>query len=424
MTVIIMLSLFTVLLVIGMPIAHSMGLAAVLALAWEGTVPLLLLAQRLHDGLDTFSLLAVPLFIIAGELMAVGGITERLVNMSRAWIGHIRGGLAQANIVTNMFMAAISGSALADLAAIGSIMIPAMKREGYKPAFCVAVTSCAAMMAPIIPPSVIAVIYGSVTGVSIGSLFLGGVIPGVVAGFAMMLLTRYLAPYAGAAPLPKAPRSEALSATRSALPAIVMPIIIIGGILSGVFTPTEAGGVAALYALIFGLMIGRHNSKTLYRNFASAASTTAAALITIAGAALFGWVLSRDGAGIAALKVMLSITDQPGIAMLMLIFFYFLIGTFLEPVPALIITVPVMEPIIKHLGFDPVHMGIIVMMMLVVGSVTPPVGVLAMVASRIAGVEYRHTFGMLLPYTAVWIAVVLLVAYNPWMVTWLPNYLL
>ena len=424
MTVIIMLSLFTVLLVIGMPIAHSMGLAAVLALAWEGTVPLLLLAQRLHDGLDTFSLLAVPLFIIAGELMAVGGITERLVNMSRAWIGHIRGGLAQANIVTNMFMAAISGSALADLAAIGSIMIPAMKREGYKPAFCVAVTSCAAMMAPIIPPSVIAVIYGSVTGVSIGSLFLGGVIPGVVAGFAMMLLTRYLAPYAGAAPLPKAPRSEALSATRSALPAIVMPIIIIGGILSGVFTPTEAGGVAALYALIFGLMIGRHNSKTLYRNFASAASTTAAALITIAGAALFGWVLSRDGAGIAALTVMLSITDQPGIAMLMLIFFYFLIGTFLEPVPALIITVPVMEPIIKHLGFDPVHMGIIVMMMLVVGSVTPPVGVLAMVASRIAGVEYRHTFGMLLPYTAVWIAVVLLVAYNPWMVTWLPNYLL
>jgi len=423
MTVIIMLTLFTALMAIGMPIAHCMGLAAVLALAWEGTVPLLLLAQRIHDGIDTFSLLAVPLFIIAGELMAVGGITERLVNMSKAWIGHIRGGLAQANIVTNMFMAAISGSALADLAAIGSIMIPAMKREGYKPAFCVAVTSCAAMMAPIIPPSVIAVIYGSVTGVSIGALFLGGAIPGVVAGLAMMVLTRYLAPYAGAAPLPKAPRAEAWSATVSALPAMVMPIIIIGGILSGVITPTEAGGIAALYALIFGLAIGRHNGRSLYRNFASAASTTAAALVTIAGAALFGWILARDGAGVAALKVMLAITDQPGLAMLIIIFFYFLIGTFLEPVPALIITVPVMEPVIKHLGFDPVHMGIIVMMMLVVGSVTPPVGVLAMVASRIAGVEYRHTFRMLMPYTAVWVAVVLLVAYNPWMVTWLPTYL-
>lgn len=423
MTVLIMLGLFTVLMAIGMPIAHCMGLAAVLALAWEGTVPLLLLAQRIHDGIDTFSLLAVPLFIIAGELMAVGGITERLVNMSKAWIGHIRGGLAQANIVTNMFMAAISGSALADLAAIGSIMIPAMKREGYKPAFCVAVTSCAAMMAPIIPPSVIAVIYGSVTGVSIGSLFLGGAIPGVVAGIAMMILTRYMAPYAGAAPLPKAPRDEAWRATVSALPAMVMPVIIIGGILSGVFTPTEAGGIAALYALLFGLVIGKHSGQSLYRNFAAAASTTAAALITIAGAALFGWILARDGAGVAALKVMLAITDTPGLAMLIIIAFYFLIGTFLEPVPALIITVPVMEPVIKHLGFDPVHMGIIVMMMLVVGSVTPPVGVLAMVASRIAGIEYRHTFKMLTPYTVVWVLVVLLVAYNPWMVTWLPTYL-
>jgi len=423
MTVLIMLGLFSVLMAIGMPIAHCMGLAAVLALAWEGTVPLLLLAQRIHDGIDTFSLLAVPLFIIAGELMAVGGITERLVNMSKAWIGHIRGGLAQANIVTNMFMAAISGSALADLAAIGSIMIPAMKREGYKPAFCVAVTSCAAMMAPIIPPSVIAVIYGSVTGVSIGSLFLGGAIPGVVAGLAMMLLTRYMAPYAGAAPLPKAPRDEAWRATVSALPAMVMPVIIIGGILSGVFTPTEAGGIAALYALIFGLVIGKHSGQSLYRNFAAAASTTAAALITIAGAALFGWILARDGVGVVALKLMLSITDTPGLAMLIIIAFFFLIGTFLEPVPALIITVPVMDPIIKHLGFDPVHMGIIVMMMLVVGSVTPPVGVLAMVASRIAGIEYRHTFRMLLPYTAVWVLVVLLVAYNPWMVTWLPTYL-
>jgi tripartite ATP-independent transporter DctM subunit len=157
-----------------------------------------------YDALDNFSLLAVPLFIIAGELMNVGGITERLVAMSRAWIGHLRAGLAQANILTNMFMAAISGSALADLAAIGSVMIPVMKREGYSPAFCVAVTSCAAMIAPIIPPSVIAVIYGSVTGVSIGALFLGGAIPGVVAGIAMMAMTWFLAPRAGARPVPRA----------------------------------------------------------------------------------------------------------------------------------------------------------------------------------------------------------------------------
>jgi tripartite ATP-independent transporter DctM subunit len=423
MTIGLMLALFAGFLCLGMPIAHGMGLAAVLALLYEGSVPILLLAQRVYDALDNFSLLAVPLFIIAGELMNVGGITERLVAMSRAWIGHLRAGLAQANILTNMFMAAISGSALADLAAIGSVMIPVMKREGYSPAFCVAVTSCASMMAPIIPPSVIAVIYGSVTGVSIGALFLGGAIPGVLAGIAMMGVTWFLAPRAGARPVPRTPTSEAMAATFRAVPAMVMPILIIGGILSGAFTPTEAGAIAALYALLFGLLMRRHSFGTLYRNLASAVSTTAAALVTLGGAALFGWILARDGAGVAALQLLLTVTDSPSIAMILLILFFFLLGTFLEPVPALIITVPVMAPIIGHLGFDPVHFGIVTIMMLVVGSVTPPVGILAMVASRIAGVEYRHTLGMLMPYTLVWIGIVLLVAFNPWMVTWLPSLL-
>ena len=199
MVVGIMLALFALFMCMGVPIAHAMGLAAALALLWEGQIPILQLSQSFYQSIDGFALLAVPLFILAGELMSVGGITERLVNMSRALIGHLRGGLAQANILTNMFMAAISGSALADLAAIGSMMIPAMKKEGYRADFCVAVTSCAAMMAPIIPPSVIAVIYGSVTGVSIGSLFLGGVIPGLLAGVSMFIITWFLAPQIGRA---------------------------------------------------------------------------------------------------------------------------------------------------------------------------------------------------------------------------------
>jgi len=421
MTVVIMLALFSVFLTIGMPIAHSMGLAAVLALAWEGSVPLLQLTQSFYQSIDNFSLLAVPLFIIAGELMNVGGISERLVAMSRALIGHVRGGLAQANILTNMFMAAISGSALADLTAIGSMMIPAMKREGYHPAFCVAVTSCAAMMAPIIPPSVIAVIYGSVTGVSIGALFLGGAIPGVLAGISMFILTWFMAPRAGARPIPRASMSEVVQSTARAIPALVMPIIIIGGILGGVFTPTEAGAVAALYALLFGLIARRHSPASLYHNFANAASTTAAALVTLGGAALFSWILARAGTAQVAMQLLVSITDNPKIVLLILIAFFFLLGTFLEPVPALIITVPVMAPIIKHLGYDPVHFGIITIMMLVVGSVTPPVGILAMVASKIAGIEYSKTLGMLMPYTAAWMVVVLFVAFNPWTVTWLPS---
>lgn len=292
MTIVLMLGLFCVFMLLGMPIGYCMGLSAVLSILWDGQVPVLILAQQFYDSLDNFSLLAVPLFILAGELMSVSGITERLVNLSRALIGHVRGGLAQANIMTNMFMGAISGSSLADLTAIGSIMIPAMKREGYKPAFAVAVTACASMMAPIIPPSIIAVIYGSVTGVSIGALFLGGVFPGILAGLSMLGLAWYMAPGQGAHPSARSNWRARGRATSRAIPAIFMPVIIIGGILSGAFTPTEAGAVAAFYALLFGLIGRKHNLRSLYENFASAASMTAAALITLAGAGLFSWVLS------------------------------------------------------------------------------------------------------------------------------------
>ena len=421
MSIGLMLLLFFVFMALGMPIAHCMGLAAILVILFDGQLPVLLLAQQFYDALDNFSLLAVPLFVLAGELMGVSGITERLVNMSKALIGHVRGGLAQANILTNMFMGAISGSALADLAAIGSMMIPAMKREGYKPEFAVAVTACAAMMAPIIPPSIIAVIYGSVTGVSIGALFLGGVIPGVLAGVAMMAITWYLAPRAGAGPAVRVSNPERLSAIARATPALVMPALIIGGILSGAFTPTEAGSVAALYALLFGLAGRRHTWRTLYGNFAAAAAMTSSALVTLGGAALFSWVLSRAGVGQAALQMMLSITSDPKLAMLVLIVFFFLLGTFLEPVPALIIVVPIMTPMLKHLGYDPVHFGIVVIMLLVVGSVTPPVGVLAMVACKIAGISYNKSLRMLTPYILVWMAVIILVAYVPALVLWLPR---
>lgn len=421
MTISWMLGLFAVFMVLGMPVGYCMGLAAILAILIDGQLPVLILAQQYYEALDNFSLLAVPLFVLAGELMGVAGITERLVNMSRTLIGHVRGGLAQANIMTNMFMGAISGSALADLTAIGSIMIPAMKREGYKPGFAVAVTACAAMMAPIIPPSVIAVIYGSVTGVSVGALFLGGVFPGILAGLSMLALAWYMAPGAGAKASARSSWSQRGNALGRALPAMLMPVIIIGGILSGVFTPTEAGAVAALYALLFGLLSRRHSASSMYNNFAAAAAMTAGALVTLAGAGLFSWVLSRAGVGQAALQLMLSITSDPKLAMLVLIAFFFLLGTFLEPVPALIIVVPIMAPLIGHLGYNPIHFGIVTIMLLVLGSVTPPVGVLAMVACRIAGIRYNESLGMLLPFVGAWLAVILLVAYVPELVLWLPR---
>ena len=277
------------------------------------------------------------------------------------------------------------------------------------------------MMAPIIPPSVIAVIYGSVTGVSIGALFLGGVFPGILAGLSMMVLAWWMAPGAGAHPSPRVGWAARGRATRRAIPAIFMPVIIIGGILSGAFTPTEAGAIAALYALLFGLAGRKHSFSTLYANFASAASMTAAALVTLAGAGLFSWVMSRAGVGKVALQLMLSITSDPSLAMLVLILFFFLLGTFLEPVPALIIVVPIMGPLIQHLGYDPVHFGIVAIMLLVLGSVTPPVGVLAMVACKIAGISYNQSLRALFPFTLAWLAVILLVAFVPDLVLWLPR---
>jgi C4-dicarboxylate transporter DctM subunit len=243
----------------------------------------------------------------------------------------------------------------------------------------------------------------------------------VVAGVSMLFLAWWLAPRAGAHPSARATWGERGRASVHAVPAIFMPVIIIGGILSGAFTPTEAGAIAALYALLFGLATRRHRFGTLYANFAAAAATTASALITLAGAALFSWVLSRAGVGQTALQLMLSITTSPHLAMLVLIVFFFLLGTFLEPVPALIIIVPIMAPLIAHLGYDPVHFGIVTIMLLVLGSVTPPVGVLAMVACKIAGISYNQSFGMLLPFVLVWLGVILVVAFVPEMVLWLPR---
>lgn len=424
MTVPVMISIFLVLLVAGVPLAFAMGLAAIVAVLTQTTVPGLLLPQLFFNSLDHFALLAVPLFVLAGEFMSRGGITERIVDLSRALMGHLRGGFAQANVLTNMFMAAISGSSLADLSAIGSMMIPAMKSEGYRPQFAVAVTACAAMMAPIIPPSIIAVIYGSITGVSIGGLFLGGAIPGVIAGLGMLTITWYQAVRQGMPKRPRASMAEVGGTALLAIPALIMPIIIIGGIISGAFTPTEAGAVAVIYGLGYGVLARRHGVRSLYRNLIAATETSAAALINLGGAALFSWVLARAGVADTVLAGLMSVTTDPIAVLFIIIGFLVLLGMFLEVVPALILTVPVLHPIGERMAYDPLHFGIIVLMTLTVGSVTPPVGILGMVAARIGGIAYSSIFRDLMPYVLLWIIVIVLIVFVPELVTWLPSVVL
>jgi tripartite ATP-independent transporter DctM subunit len=412
---------FTVFLVLGVPIGFAMGLSGALALAFFGDISLVIIPQRIYSSLDNFSLLAVPLFVVAGELMSTGGITAKIVQFSRSVVGHIKGGLAQANVVSNMFMAALSGSAVADLVAIGSVMIPAMTKEGYRKDYTVAVTSCAALLGPIIPPSIVAVIYGSLTGVSIGALFVAGVIPGLIAGSGLMVLAYLLADRGGATRLPRASLRKIGQDGLAATPALMVPLIIMGGILGGVFTPTEAGAVAALYAFIYGLVRRRHTAGGLYALLLASAITTASALITLGGAAIFSYVLVNAGFAQFVLKSLLAITDNASVAMLLLMVGLFILGLPIEPIPALIMVVPIVAPVLAHYGINEIQFGMAAIMMLVLGSLTPPIGVLAMIACRMAKLEYGKSILMMTPFMLWWLSVTMLVAFVPAISLWLPS---
>jgi C4-dicarboxylate transporter DctM subunit len=277
------------------------------------------------------------------------------------------------------------------------------------------------MLGPIIPPSLVAVIYGSMTGDSIGALFLAGAVPGILLGLAMMGLIAAMAGRVGGIRHPRATLGEVAGTFVSAAPALVMPVIILGGILSGVFTPTEAGAVAVVYALGYGFVRGHFSFPALYQMTLRASATTAAVLITMGGAGLFGWVLSRTGFAGQVLSFVQSFASDPTVVLLLILGALLVIGTFLEPVPALIISVPVLRPMVEQFGLDPIHVGILVIMTLVLGAVTPPVGLLAMLASRMAGLEFSKSFGMLMPFILVWIAIILLIALVPELALWLPR---
>jgi len=421
MTLPLMVSAVLVLLALGVPISFAMGLAAVIALAVQGEVPLLLLPQQFFDSLDSFALLAVPLFIFAGELMTATGLTDRIVAFAGSLIGHLRGGLAQVNHLAGILMAGISGSAAADTAAIGSVLIPAMIKAGYRKDFSVVVTASSGMLGPIIPPSILMIIYGSMTGVSIGALFVGGVVPGLLLGLSLMVLTWFLAEKGGARTLPRSPLRMVVRTFIEATPALLMPLIIVGGILFGVFTPTEAGGVAVLYSLILGLVTRSLDVKKIYHLMFRASAVTASALIVLGGAGLFSWVLAREGVAHQAVAALTAITQDRTLSMLIILAFLFFVGIIIEPLPAMVLIVPVLTPVADGLGFHPVHFGIVTVLMLLIGTVTPPVGVVAMLACRIADVEYSETYGMFMPYIGLFVAVTVVLAFVPELVLWLPR---
>ncbi|MDR5860268.1 TRAP transporter large permease [Halomonas eurihalina] len=424
MEVIILFSTFLVLLLIGMPIAFSLGIASLAYLLLEG-ISLTVVPQRLYAGIDTFVLLCIPGFVLAGNLMNVGNITENIVRFSNALLGHIRGGLGLANVGGSMIFGGISGTAVADSASIGSVMIPGMARSGYDKPFAAAVTAASSTVGPIIPPSVPMIIAGSLSGVSVGRMFLAGAIPGLLLGLAMMVTVYILAVRRGYPKEARVPFLQLLREARTAFWALLMTAIILYGIIGGFFTPTEASIVASLYALVVGMYVYKGLTwRKLPAILTDTVFTSAALLLMVGLANLFGWILTSEQIPQMIAGLILTISENPLVVILILNLILLFVGTFMETIAALIILFPALLGVATGVGMDPVHFAVMAVLNLMIGLTTPPVGVCLFVVSGIGKLPMLTVARAILPFLLCNLMVLLLVAYVPSISLWLPDLIL
>lgn len=414
-----------VLFFLKVPIGFSIGIASVLTLMLCTRVPLQVVPQRLFTATDSFPFMAVPFFILSGSLMEQGGISQRLISLASAFLGACHGGLGMVSIVACMFFAAISGSSAATTAAIGGIMIPAMVKHSYDVGFASAVNASAGTIGIIIPPSIPFVTYAVLTGASVGAMFLGGMIPGLLMGLSLIVIVYVISRKRGYKDEYTASWHDCWVAFKDAILAIFMPIIVIGGIYSGMFTPTEAAVVAVVYAFVIGTFVYRQlKFKVIVDVLIESAVSTAGILFLIAAASLFGWILTNNRIPDVIAKWMLSVSSNPVIILLLINVLLLVVGTFLDTVAALIILVPILFPISVQLGIDPIHFGLIICVNLAIGQVTPPFGICLFVACGVSGIKLEKIAKSVLPFILALVVDVLLVTYLPWLSTWLPRALM
>jgi len=422
----VLMGAFLALLLLGVPVFFAMGLAAVaFILATGGQVPMNVIPSSLVQGIDSFTFLAIPFFFLAGELMNTGGITRRLIAFSAALVGHIRGGLSHVAIISAMVFSGVSGSAVADASAIGAALIPAMKKERYPADYAAAVVAAAATMGPIIPPSIAFVIYALVTEVSIGRLFLAGAIPGLLMG-AWLLATASLIARRRAFPFtPRASMGQLWATFRDALLALGMPLIILGGIVFGVTTPTEAGVIAVVYAALVGTLVYRElRLRDLWRITTESMIASSLILLLIAASGTFSWLVANMAIGELLVTLFTSLTDSRWMMLVIINAFFLVWGLALEPPVALVALVPLLVPIANAYQIDLVHLGVVVVLNLMIGQLTPPSGVVTFLTAQLAGAPLSAVFREAIPFAVALVLVLALVTFVPAIALWLPELLM
>lgn len=412
---------FLVTLLIGLPIYVVMGLSVIAYFLLAGINPITI-PHRVFAGVDVFVLMAVPFFMLAGNLMNAGGTTRRLIALADAMVGWVRGGLAHVNILVSMLFAGISGSAAADTAAVGSIMIKSMRERGYTTEFAAAVTISSSLIGPIIPPSIILIVYAVVAGVSVNALFLAGIVPGILLGLAQMVLVAY---YAWSQNFGKGAPFSITVFLRAFIDGMIplgMPLIILGGIFTGFFTPTEAAATACLYAFLIGVFVYRElKIADLPRIILDSARMTGSALIIVGIAAPLSWILVKEQVPNTVAELLLQVSDNPIIILLLINLLLLVLGAFMEMIAALIISVPILLPIVVQLGMDPVHFGIVVAINLTIGMVTPPVGICLFIGATIAKITPERLAIANMPFLIVSILVLLAITFLPGLVMFIPH---
>ncbi len=417
---------FTGLLCLGIPIAVCLGGSALIYLLLSGQdISLTILTQTTFAGMASFPLLAIPLFMLAGNLMNEGGLTQDLVRFARMLLGHISGGLGLATILASAIFAAISGAAVATAVAIGMVMIPAMKEAGYEEDVAAAVTATASCMGPIIPPSIPFIVYGVIANVSIGALFLGGVVPGIMLATGLMIYMYVVARKRGYPVAPRASLGEVAVGAWKALPALLMPVIIMGGILGGAFTPTEAAGVVTVYAFIVGAFFYRRlKLRRLPTVLLNAGLESAMVMLLLGLSEPFSWVVAVEQLPQMMIQTIGQISDSPWVVLLLINIALVIIGIPIETAPALVIVAPVLAPMAEKLGIDPIHMGLVVCFNLVLGLVTPPVGAVLFAVCGMSNISLEKLSRAIWAPFWIAVAVLILITYVPSLTTFLPKLLM